>query len=102
MQIQLIHPPVYLNPAALTALRPAPPLGLAYVAASLRQAGHRVSVIDAVAEAPTQETREGRVVRLGLRDDEIVARIHPDTRAVGIGNMWTFSWPAVRSMICPL
>lgn len=99
MQIQLIHPPVYLNPAALTALRPAPPLGLAYVAASLRKVGHRVSVIDAVAEAPTQEQREGRVVRLGLRDDEIVARIHPETSAVGIGSMWTFSWPAVRAMI---
>jgi radical SAM superfamily enzyme YgiQ (UPF0313 family) len=99
VRIQLIHPPVYLNPAALTALRPAPPLGLAYVAASLRKAGHHVSVIDAVAEAPTQQTREGRVVRLGLRDDEIVDRIRPDTQAVGIGNMWTFSWPAVRSMI---
>ncbi len=99
MKIQLIHPPVALNPAALTALRPAPPLGLAYVAAALRRAGHQVSVIDAVAEAPTQETREGRVVRLGLRDDEIVARIDADTRAVGIGNMWTFCWPAVREMI---
>jgi anaerobic magnesium-protoporphyrin IX monomethyl ester cyclase len=99
VQIQLIHPPVYLNPAALTALRPAPPLGLAYVAASLRQAGHRVSVIDAVAEAPTHTANEGRVVRLGLCDDDIVARIHPETRAVGIGNMWTFSWPAVRAMI---
>ena len=41
-----------LNPGALTALRPAPPLGLAYVAAALRKAGHDVSVIDA--KAPRQ------------------------------------------------
>ena len=42
MKIQLIHPPVYVNPHALTALRPAPPLGLAYIAASLRKAGYEV------------------------------------------------------------
>jgi anaerobic magnesium-protoporphyrin IX monomethyl ester cyclase len=99
MQIQLIHPPVYVNPAALTALRPAPPLGLAYVAAALRKAGHEVSLIDAVAAAPTQMTREGRVMRLGLTNEQIVARIDPGAQALGITNMWSFSWPAVRSMI---
>ena len=99
VKIQLVHPPVYLNPAALTALRPAPPLGLAYVAAALRRAGHQVSVIDAVAEAPTQHTPEGAVVRLGLADAAIVERIEPDTEVVGITNMWTFAWPAVRSLI---
>jgi len=99
VKIQLVHPPVYLNPAALTALRPAPPLGLAYIAAALQRAGHQVSVVDAVAEAPTRHTAEGRVVRLGLSNADIVARIDPTTQAIGITNMWTFSWPAVRSMI---
>lgn len=99
MKIQLVQPPVYLNPAALTALRPAPPLGLAYVAAALRQAGHDVSVLDAVAAAPTQTTPEGKVVRLGLTDEQILDRIDPAARAIGISNMWSFSWPTVRSMI---
>jgi hypothetical protein len=91
MRIQLVHPPVYLNPAALTALRPAPPLGLAYIAAALREAGHRISVLDAVAEAPEQTTPEGRVLRLGLTDDQILTRIDPDADAIGITNMWSFS-----------
>ncbi|MCA9774732.1 MAG: B12-binding domain-containing radical SAM protein, partial [Myxococcales bacterium] len=99
MKIQLIHPPVYVNPHALTALRPAPPLGLAYIAASLRKAGHEVSVLDAVAEAPTQTTPEGRVRRLGLTTDQILERIDRDTQALAITNMWSFSWPAVRTMI---
>lgn len=99
MRIQLVHPPVYLNPAALTALRPAPPLGLAYVAAALREAGHHVTVLDAVAAAPAQTTPEGRVVRLGLTDEQVLARIDPAAHAVGITNMWSFSWPTVRSMI---
>jgi radical SAM superfamily enzyme YgiQ (UPF0313 family) len=102
MKIQLIHPPVYINPRALTALRPAPPLGLAYIAAALRQAGHVCSVVDAVALAPTQTTSEGRVLRLGLTDQEIVGRVDPDADAIGITNMWSFSWPAVRSMICAI
>jgi radical SAM superfamily enzyme YgiQ (UPF0313 family) len=88
-----------VNPTALTALRPAPPLGLAYIAAALRKAGHDCVVLDAVAEAPTQTTREGRVLRLGLTDEQIVARIDPSARVIGITNMWSFSWPAVRSMI---
>ena len=47
MKVQLIHPPLYLNVHAMTALRPSLPLGLAYIAATLRQAGHEVSLLDA-------------------------------------------------------
>ena len=99
MKIQLIHPPVYVHPGALTALRPAAPLGLAYIAAALRRAGHRVSLVDALAEAPTRVRPEGRLRRLGLADEAIVARIDPEARALAITNMWSFSWPLVRGMI---
>jgi radical SAM superfamily enzyme YgiQ (UPF0313 family) len=99
VRVQLLHPPLYLNPSALTALRAAAPLGLAYVAAALRRAGHDVSLLDAVAEAPRQQTREGRVMRLGLTDEQIAARIDPEAQAIGVTNMWSFSWPAVRSML---
>jgi radical SAM superfamily enzyme YgiQ (UPF0313 family) len=99
MRIQLIHPPVYVNPGALTALRPAPPLGLAYVAAALREAGHACTVLDAVALAPRQTTREGRVLRLGLATEQILERVDPEARVLGVTNMWSFSWPAVRDLI---
>lgn len=88
-----------LNPGALTALRPAPPLGLAYVAAALRKAGHDVSVIDAIGEAPDQTVRQGPLARLGLGNEQIVARISADTKAIGIGNMWSFGWPTVRGLV---
>src|SRR5262245_28634172 len=99
MRIQLIHPPMYVNPGALTALRPAPPLGLAYVAAALRKAGHEIRAIDAIGEAPSLYRRQGKLIRLGLSDGEIVRRIDPDARAVGISNMWSFGWPLVRELI---
>jgi radical SAM superfamily enzyme YgiQ (UPF0313 family) len=99
MRVQLIHPPAYLNPTALTALRPSLPLGIAYIAAAVRSAGHEVSVVDAVGEAPDRVVREGRVARLGLATEDIVARIHPDTQVVGVGAMFTYQWNVVKELI---
>jgi radical SAM superfamily enzyme YgiQ (UPF0313 family) len=101
MNIQLIHPPIYLNVHAMTALRPSVPLGLAYVAASLRAAGHHVSILDAVGLAPDQVTRgqKKQLYQLGLSPDQIVERIDPAADALGITNMWSFSWPLVREII---
>jgi radical SAM superfamily enzyme YgiQ (UPF0313 family) len=101
VKIQLIHPPVYLNVYAMTALRPSLPLGLAYIAAALRGAGHEVSVVDAVGEAPDQVLpglRRG-ISQLGLSPEQLVARLDPTADAFGITNMWSFSWPVVREII---
>lgn len=101
MKIQLIHPPVYLNVYALTALRPSLPLGLAYIAAALRKAGHEVSVLDAVGEAPDQTTPGLRtqITALGLTPAEILERVDPEADAIALTNMWSFSWPVVRETI---
>jgi len=102
MRIQLIHPPVYLNVHAMTALRPALPLGLAYIAGALDAAGHELSLIDAVAEAPDHvapEDLDAKIFRLGLSPEEISARVDPDAEAIGITNLWSFSWPLVRRII---
>ena len=72
MKIQLIHPPVYINKNGLTALRPSLPLGLAYIAAVLRDDGHDISVIDALGEAPERMVPEDDIWRLGLSVEEIV------------------------------
>lgn len=102
MKVQLIHPPLYLNVHAMTALRPSLPLGLAYVAAVLREAGYEVAVLDAVAQAPeqvTQSERKKQLFALGLTPDEIVDRLDPSADVFAVTNMWTFSWPLVRELI---
>ena len=98
MYIQLIHPPVYLNVHALTALRPSMPLGLAYIAAALRRSGHRVSLLDAVGAAPELVTNDRHLFRLGLAPEQIVERLDPAADAFGLTNMWSFSWPLVREI----
>jgi len=101
VKIQLIHPPVYLNVFAMTALRPSLPLGLAYIASALRKAGHEVSVVDAVGKAPDQVTPGSRrqISQLGLRPEQIVEHLDPNADAFAMTNMWSFSWPVVRETI---
>ncbi|MHC4512224.1 MAG: B12-binding domain-containing radical SAM protein [Planctomycetota bacterium] len=99
MKIQLIHPPVYINKHGLTALRPSLPLGLAYIAAMLREDEHDVSVLDALALAPDRMTPEGDIWRLGADVGDVVAQVDPAAGAIGITNMWSYSWPIVRELI---
>ncbi len=99
MRIQLVHPPVCLNRHALQATRPAPPLGLAYLAAAVRAAGHRVSVLDAFMAAPEQARTRGRISVLGMTPQAIAANIAPDTQVVGLSGMFSFAWPQLREIL---
>ncbi|HYC53959.1 MAG TPA: cobalamin-dependent protein [Candidatus Binatia bacterium] len=80
-----------------------PPIGLAYLAASLKKAGHRVRIIDAFGEAPTQLTRdpEGYAIN-GLLADELVARIPLDVDLIGVTCMFSNSWLYYRRTIAEI
>ena len=58
------------------------PIGLAYTAAALREAGLPVQVIDAFAEDPRQARRSEKFTLMGLTDDEVLARIPADAGLV--------------------
>ncbi len=77
------------------------PIGAAYVAGALVEAGHRVGVIDAVGEAPLQRTPTSRpdLVQYGLTIAEIVDRIDPATDAIGISVMFSQQWPHVDELV---
>ena len=51
-----------------------PPLGLAYVAASIQQAGYEVSCLDALGEAPFQRNvlEEKNLISFGLSTEQIL------------------------------
>jgi len=79
-----------------------PPIGLAYVAAALREAGHHVQVVDAAGEALDRFEKvpgaASSLYRYGLSPAEVVARLDEDTRVVGISHMFLHEWPTVREI----
>jgi anaerobic magnesium-protoporphyrin IX monomethyl ester cyclase len=78
-----------------------PPLGLAYVAAALAHAGHRVTLIDATGEALDQRQPAAHpgLVAHGLSIPEILDRIPDDADAIGVSVMFSQQWPHAEAMI---
>lgn len=101
-KLTLIRPPTVVSPNALgeDAL---PPIGLAYLASSVREAGHSVEVVDAVGEALDRwEAIDGwpyEAVCHGLPIPEVVSRIADDTDVVGVSCMFSVAWPFTRLVI---
>jgi len=99
--IALIHPPGLKAVGTLQNHVPNPPLGLAYIAAVLKEVGRPYCVIDATGEAldtvGPYALRDDFVVQ-GLTMDEIVERIPEDTKIVGISCMFSFYWPITRQV----
>jgi radical SAM superfamily enzyme YgiQ (UPF0313 family) len=94
--ITLINPPGIKTFSGLQMHTPNPPLGLAYVAGTLRAAGIPYRVVDATGEAldavSPYPDRSDFMVQ-GLTLDEILARVHPDSTVIGISCMFSTLWP---------
>jgi len=102
MRIQLINPPSFFRLKAITSLKPGPPLGLAYIAGALRDAGHEVSVVDALAEAPDKYTPMEPFHCVGLLPEEVAERVDPEADVIAISAPWSFAWPLVRQVIAEI
>lgn len=100
MNVLLLRPPLAFGESSATTLL-CPPLGLAYIAAAVRAAGHETTCIDASGEAPFQQTSDGQGLRhIGLTHAEVIARIGaaaPDV--VGVSVLFSQDWPATRDLL---
>ena len=79
-----------------------PPIGLAYLSACLKQAGHTVSAVDGVGEAIDRWERSEvnpEAMVLGLSVPEIVERIDPETEVIGLGCMFSNEWPFAAILV---
>ncbi len=80
-------------------MKPTLPIGLAYVAAATREAGHDVRVVDAVAMQPEVSWHSGSEYRVGAGLNAIVEAVPEDIDVIGVGCMFSFQWPFVRELM---
>ena len=79
-----------------------PPLGLAYVAASIQQAGYEVSCLDALGEAPLQRNvlKDKNLISFGLSIEQILQRLaSKDFNVLFVSLMFSCEWPMTKSIV---
>lgn len=87
-----------------------PPLGMAMLAAIVREKGHQVVAIDAFGLAPDKQTDttvpfttlkgyNPSLCVLGQTIDEIIDQIPADTEIIGISSMFSLNWPLDRLLL---
>ncbi|MGH7812495.1 MAG: B12-binding domain-containing radical SAM protein [Candidatus Binataceae bacterium] len=98
-KITLVRPPVLGS--NFTIVTSTPPIAVAYLAGSLRAAGHQPVIVDGLGEAPFRRTScfDGRWTATGLPIDEIVARIPADSEAIGVSCMFSQDWPYAHRIV---
>lgn len=101
-KVALVRPPVLQMKKSLSSYGAILPIGLAYVAAVLRQEGYPLQVIDAPGEAidrfTTIDSPIGELSMNGLTPRQIVERLDADVKVLGITHMFLHEWPMVREI----
>ncbi|MCH8966241.1 MAG: B12-binding domain-containing radical SAM protein [Planctomycetes bacterium] len=102
MKLCLISPPMTVVSNAWRYPQ-VPPLGIAYLAASAREAGHDVTIVDGLdgALGTFHPFIQGRYIN-GLTIDEIVQRVPRGTEVIGVSIMFSSHWPLARRLLAAL
>ena len=106
LRVCLIRPPAITAPRSLSYYGAVPDLGLAYIAAAARAAGHHVRVIDAPGLAIEQHwewsTALGALRGQGLTLGAIAERVPFDVDVIGIAHMFLHEWPMLRALVAAI
>ncbi len=102
MRITLIHPPQLISATNYVSCVTIPPLGIAYLTSSLEHAGHEVKVVDAVAGGFDRIEHIGEQTLRGMNFDDIAEAVDPECQAIGVGIMFSCSWPSLRQLVIKL
>lgn len=100
--ITLLRPPAVLPRSSFQSHEGGvPPLGMAYLAGSLRAIGHDVTIIDSSGEDLMSYTRilGTNLLAQGLSIPDIVSRIPKGTQVIGISCMFANDWIYTKILI---
>lgn len=99
--VVLISPPGIKTFSSIQMQTPNPPIGAAYIAGTLKEAGIPYMVIDAVGEGidniTPYEYRPDMMIQ-GLTYDQILSRIPPQADIIGLSCMFSTLWPITRDI----
>jgi anaerobic magnesium-protoporphyrin IX monomethyl ester cyclase len=102
LRVCLVRPPTLTAPRSLSYYGTVLPLGLAYVAAAVRAAGHHVRVLDGPGLALDRRTRfvspAGPLVLHGATPEELASRVG-DADVIGISHGFLHEWDLVREIV---
>ena len=98
--IQLLHPCSVTSRSSHSGAI-LPPLSLAYLAATLRDADYPVKIIEAQGDAifNIRLSECGDYNIQGLSTEEILGRIQPETHIIGISLLFSYEWLIQRELI---
>ena len=98
-KVSIIRSPSLFAAGALT-LSATPPIGIAYLAASVAAAGHEVEVVDAIGEAIEQVHYFGvrNLYVNGLTLDEVLGRVPADTQFICVSFPFSHEWPLAKKI----
>lgn len=97
--VTLLRPPIVSSRSSFS-IPVTPALAIAYLAASLEQAGYETDAIDAIGEDIHNLEHHDRGRRSqGLSFDRIIERIDPRTDILGVSIMFSQEWPIIRELI---
>src|SRR6266446_2715164 len=99
--ITLVNPPSLKSFSGLQMHTPNPPLGLAYIAGAIKDAGLPYTVIDGTGEslnAISPYLVRADFMIQGISFEEITKRIPRMTRLIGLSCMFSTLWPLTRDL----
>jgi anaerobic magnesium-protoporphyrin IX monomethyl ester cyclase len=98
--VKILRPPaIYSARSYSTPL--AVPLGPAYLAATLEAAGYTTEVIDGIGEGifSIRTIAGGKLKYQGLTVEELIERVGPETKILGISFMFSQGWNHYRQIV---
>ncbi|MAF77287.1 MAG: hypothetical protein CME60_03940 [Halobacteriovoraceae bacterium] len=102
-EIVLINPPSKRTPhTKFTVHHGVAPIGMAYIAGSLKEKGFQHQVIDAVGEGLFQYepfSTDRSIYLRGLNFDQVISKMGADTKYVLISSMYLSDWVVCRKLI---
>ncbi len=100
-RVTLTKPPVLIAKFGVSSGSLVPPVGLMYIAASIRKHGFPLKVIDPVADDPLEvnPVHDRPYLCYGWGIDKIVSSIPEDSKYIGVSCLFTHEWPIAKMLI---